>query len=92
MKLLKLTGRYIMNILISLDQLGNTLLLGDVDETISSRLGRIKNKWGGYIPWTRPVCRLADWILDKIDKNHSIDAIENEGSDGLVDRPDEKEK
>jgi len=90
MKFLNLTGRYIMNILISLDQLTNSILLGDPDETISSRLGRIKAKWGGHIPMTRPICKLTDWVLDKIDKNHSIDAIEDEGIDGLVDKPDVK--
>jgi hypothetical protein len=86
MKIIKLAGRYIMNVLISLDQLGNSILLGDPDETISSRIGRIKTKWGGKVPWTRPVTRLTDWILDKLDKNHSLDAIEpDEGDDGIVD-------
>lgn len=32
--------KYLYNILISLDQLGNTILGGDPDETISSRLGK----------------------------------------------------
>ena len=85
-------GRWFMNILISIDQLGNSLLLGDPDETISSRIGRIKVKYGGTIPWTRPVSKLTDWVLDKIDKNHSIDAIENDhGKAGLVDKPKDKE-
>ena len=81
-------GRWVMNALISIDRLGNSLLGGDPDETISSRLGRIKVKWGGKIPWTRPVARITDWLLDKIDKNHSVDAIEgDEGKDGLIDMP-----
>jgi hypothetical protein len=81
-------GRYLLNILISLDQFGNSLLLGDPDETISSRLGRIKVKWGGEIPWRRPVAKITDYILDKIDPNHSIDAIEyDEGHYGLADLP-----
>lgn len=81
-------GKYIMNVLISLDQLGNSLLLGDPDETISSRIGRIKRKWGGRIPWRRPVTRIADWVLEQIDPGHSLNAIEpDEGADGLVDKP-----
>jgi hypothetical protein len=81
-------GRWAMNILLSLDQLGNSVLGGDPDETISSRLGRIKLKWGGAIPWTRPVAKITDWLLDRIDKNHSIDAIEpGHGGEGVVDQP-----
>lgn len=36
---------YFFNILISLDQLGNTLLGGDPDETISSRCAKNQDKW-----------------------------------------------
>ena len=85
---MKKAGRYVLNVLISLDQLGNSLLLGDPDETISSRIGRIKRKWGGKVPWGRPVTKITDWVLDKIDPNHSLDAIEDdEGDNGLVDKP-----
>jgi hypothetical protein len=77
-----------MNVLISIDQLGNTLLLGDPDETISSRLGRIKRKHGGTIPWTRPVSRVTDIILDTIDPGHSDGSVENgHGGQGLLDEP-----
>lgn len=87
-KTLRTVGRWTMNVLISLDQLGNSILGGDPDETISSRLGRIKTKWGGEIPSTRPVAKVTDWFLDRIDKNHSVDAIEHdEGHDGLRDKP-----
>ena len=86
-------GRYLVNILISLDQFGNSLTGGDPDETISSRVGRIKVKWGGKIPLFRPITRITDKILDKIDPNHSIDAIEHdEGSDGLVDLPEDNSR
>ena len=70
--------RYGINILISLDQLGNTAWGGDPDETISSRLGRMSLRHHGVIPWWRPVPKFIDWGLDKIDKNHSVDAIEHE--------------
>ena len=81
-------GRYLMNILISIDQLGNSILCGDPDETVSSRIGRIKRKWGGRIPRWRVFTRMADWTLERIDPGHSIDAIEDdEGGNGLADRP-----
>ena len=79
--------KYIINFLISVDQLGNTILGGDPDETISSRLGKIKVKHSGKIPWTRPLSKIIDYGLDKIDPNHSIDAIgEDEGKDAIVDK------
>lgn len=68
---------WLINILLGIDQLGNTIVGGDPDETISSRLGRLKIRCGGQIPWGRyPVARLLDICLDKIDKNHCVDAIE----------------
>lgn len=81
-------GKYILNILISIDQLGNTLTGGDPDETISSRLGKIKRKYGGIIPWTKPLARLIDWGLEKIDKNHCIDAIEEDEGTNAVFKED----
>jgi hypothetical protein len=58
---------------------------GDPDETISSRLGKFKVKCGGTIPWTHPIRKILDKILNRIDPNHSIDAIEfDEGSEQLV--------
>ena len=80
-------GKWLLNILISIDQLGNAIAGGDPDETISSRIGKLKVKHGGKIPWSRPVSRVIDWGLDKIDPNHSIDAIEaDEGSHAVLDK------
>jgi len=80
-------GKWALNVLIGIDQLANALTGGDPDETISSRLGKIKSKHGGEIPWYRPLSRIVDWGLDKIDPGHSIDAIEpDEGKDAVVDR------
>ena len=45
-------GRFLFNILVSLDQLGNTLFGGDPDETISSRAVKAKHKgkrWGRWM-------------------------------------------
>ena len=80
-------GKWMLNILISIDQLGNTIAGGDPDETISSRLGKLKVKHGGRIPWRRPLSKIIDWGLDKIDPNHSIDAIEeDEGKEAVLDK------
>jgi len=80
-------GKYIVNCLIGVDQLGNALLGGDPDETISSRLGKIKRHHNGVIPWYRPLSKIIDLGLDKIDPNHSIDSIEyDEGKNALLDR------
>ena len=80
--------RYFWNMLISLDQLLNTVLGGYPDETISSRLGKLKVRQGGQLTW-RDWCGVAlplDWILDKIDPGHSIDAIEADEGDPIYDR------
>lgn len=65
--------KYIWNILIAIDQLGNTLLNGDPDETISSRLGKKrimdKEKWHH---------RLMSKILNRLDKRHVENAIEHD--------------
>ena len=76
--------KYVFNILISVDQLGNAVAGGDPDETISSTLGKLKRAKKGSIPWSRPLARILDMILDRIDRNHSIDAIEeDEGKDSV---------
>ena len=79
--------KYLLNILISIDQLGNVFVGGDPDETISSRLGKLKVKHGGKIPWRRPVAKVIDAGLDKIDPGHSVDAIEeDEGKNAIFDK------
>lgn len=63
--------------LISIDQLFNTLLGGDPDETISSRMGKHLAKHDKC-----PVCNFLCKLLNKIQPNHCIRAIENdEGKD-----------
>lgn len=67
--------KYFWNVLVSLDQLGNTLLGGYPDETISSRLAKLKRKGN-------KVGVIGCKILDKIDKGHCEKYIElDEGSD-----------
>lgn len=83
---MKWLRRWSINILLAVDQLGNALAGGDPDETISSRLGKIKRDHGGIIPWwPHPLAKVLDWCLERIDPNHSIDAIEHdEGGDAVV--------
>ena len=60
---------YFWNILLSLDQLVNTIFAGAPDETISSRAAKAERngkKWG---------CVLCE-LLDKIDKDHCNKNIE----------------
>lgn len=40
MKIVKFILKYLLNVAIAIDQLGNALMFGDPDETISSRYGR----------------------------------------------------
>lgn len=91
-------GEYGLKIAISIDQLGNVIMqhllnllwiqpngykFGNRDETISSALGRNKQldtltKFGLFI----------DWILDKIDPNHSLNSIDYyvEPSEQIIDK------
>ena len=81
----RLIWKYFLNIMIGLDQLLNALTAGDADETVSSRLGKIKREHGGTIPAYKPIAKTLDWLLDKVDRNHSIDAIEeDEGKDSVA--------
>ena len=69
---------YIIGVLIGIDQLANAILAGNPDETISSRIGKTKRRHGGVIPWRYPLRKIVDWFLEKLDPNHSIDAIEDD--------------
>lgn len=71
--------KYFWNILIAIDQLANTILGGDPDETISSRMGKliVSNKC--------IFCKCICWLLDKIDHNHCVKSIElEEGIDATL--------
>jgi hypothetical protein len=67
------------NMLVSVDQFGNVVLLGDPDETISSRTGRA-------VMSERPVwfIKYLHASIDKMfhiligQKNHCVDAVEKE--------------
>ena len=66
--------KYVWNILISIDQLANTILGGDPDETISSRAGKRQHEQ----KWAKWLC----WALNKLDTGHCKESIEeDEGED-----------
>jgi hypothetical protein len=70
--------RYLWNLLIALDQFVNTLLLGDPDETISSRAAKAMlegKRWGCVL------CRLLDYVQ----KDHCLKSLEvDEGSQAII--------
>jgi hypothetical protein len=69
--------RYLYGVLIGIDQFGNTLAGGNPDETISSRLGRLKLGHGGRLPWHHPLARLIDSGLEVVDRHHSMESIDS---------------
>lgn len=72
-------ARYFWNFLIALDQLVNTILGGDPDETVSSRMG--KNIRAGKCK----LCKIICLLLNRIDPNHCDKSIESdEGSRQVV--------
>ena len=77
-------GRYFLNQALAIDQLINVMGGGDPDETVSSRVGKIERKHKGRIPWYRPLPRFLCWALDKIDKDHCREAIEEDEGDNAV--------
>ena len=72
-KAARLVGRYILNVLIAIDQLFNALFLGDPDETISSRLGKLERAKTTFY-----FTRLVIDFLDGIDSGHSYKSIEDD--------------
>lgn len=64
---------YFKNILIGFDQLANTILAGDPDETISSRIGkRVRSNQATMAE------RWVAYLLDCIDPDHCQDSIEED--------------
>lgn len=64
--------RYIINILIAIDQFLNTVMGGDPDETISSRMGKHVAKKDS------PFCNLICKLLNYVDPNHCTKSIEKD--------------
>lgn len=73
-----MVSQYFWNILIAIDQLANTILLGDPQETISSRADKAAvegKRWGCVL------CKL----LNVVQKNHCPLSLEaNVGSNAII--------
>jgi len=83
----KFFGKYALNLLVWLDQGVNAIFFGDPDDTLSSRIGRVRAKHGGRVPRYRLISCLIDMFLDSIDDAHTLRSIEEfEGGDALIDR------
>ena len=68
---------YLWNLLISIDQFGNTLLGGHPDETLSSRCAKC-------MYFTKNYCVLCNWfcrLVDYIDPNHCEKSLEPDEGD-----------
>ena len=68
---------YFWNVLISIDQLANTLIGGDPDETLSSMFGKNVARCA--------ICALICKWLDRVDKRHCHKSIEeDEGKQSIM--------
>ena len=74
--------KYFWNILISIDQLFNTILFGDPDETMSSRFGKWLDKPENTIRYK--IASVICYFLRKIDPNHCRRSIEKDEGDRAV--------
>jgi hypothetical protein len=72
-RLLAFLGAYFFNILYSLDQLANTLIGGNPDETISSRAG--KGRLRGSVFWTISA-NIIDVLFLPFERDHCFNSIE----------------
>jgi len=74
---------YLVRVAIAIDQLANAVAGGHQDETISSRLGKRKLQRGGILRWNDwwGVAKPLDWLLERLDPGHSLNAIEPDEGD-----------
>ena len=61
--------QFVLNWLLAIDRLVNTVLLGNPNETLSQRLGRAQNAG------SRPACVVCRW-LNVINANHCAWSLE----------------
>ena len=76
---------YFWNILISIDQLVNTLFGGDPDETISSRLGKWAREGENKQGIRKHIFNFVNFIVEFFEKDHFKKSIEeDEGDDAAI--------
>ena len=74
--------RYLLNILIAIDDIGSALTFGDPQDTISSRLGKAhRGDYGAF--WrrvTHPLYVLVNWVALHVfgNVNHCMNSIEDD--------------
>ena len=77
--------KYFWNVLVSIDQLINTIFGGDPDETLSSRMG----KWvrtGKKKGVRKIVYKISNWVVELFEKDHFKKSIEeDEGNRKVID-------
>ena len=87
--------QYIVNNLINLDKLGNTLIGGDPDETISARSGRLRDKyprsWGLLARWldwiqVAHASRAMEHDLERAQRIEAIEVAAQRADDELIER------
>lgn len=76
---MKFIGQYLYNIVLGLDQFINVLLLGDPDESISTRVSRSIRSGNAKI-WVFPLAKFIDLLfhnsLYSIEENHIENSYE----------------
>jgi len=74
---MKIIIQFIFNLLLSIDQLANTILLGHPDETLSSRLGKAKGKEKYFwVKFFRVIIDRLFWFDKEIKKGRIINHCE----------------
>ena len=66
---------YLWNIATAASQLFNAFLFGEPDETVSSRLGRMKRSYGGKFPSHLWYFDIFDRILNRAENDHLYKSI-----------------
>lgn len=89
-RFLRSLGRWTHNLFISVDQFGNAITGGDPDETISSRLGRLRRAYRHRFFRKRPASAFIANVLDAVFPGHTTKSIEpHRGDKGVLDKPDD---
>jgi hypothetical protein len=77
--------KYFWNLLISVDQLVNTIFGGDPDETISSRMGKWSRDGKNNCGLKKPIYKVANFIVELFERDHFKKSIEeDEGDDEIL--------
>lgn len=76
--------RYGFNLLITYDQTINTIFGGDVDETISSRMGKWARDGKNDHGLKKPLYKIAHFVVELFEKDHFKKSIEEDEGDNEI--------